>query len=65
MPQSGYEKANPQIKIHPGSGDSVAPHGNIEIIPDPRRQRNMPTPPKFSKILRYIGHMEIFHNPES
>ena len=65
VPQAGREPDEQDIQQLPGAPLPVSAKRDIEIIAEPRAERNMPAPPEFRDAARQIGVLEVLRKPES
>src|SRR5699024_10746099 len=60
MPQSGQDKDDYQVPAGTGQTAAAAAQGNVQVIPEPAGQRNMPAAPVFAHALGQVGIIEVF-----
>ncbi len=65
MPQPGQYPDNQNIAYLPPFSLPVPAKRDINIIPKPRAERNMPPPPKFRNAKGTIRITEIFREPKT
>ena len=61
MPESGNSKNDQNINAPHKTGHSAATERNVQIVPKPGIERNMPSIPEFGEGARKIGCFEIRH----
>ena len=59
MPQSAEQHGHEQVDISPEPSPPAAAQRDVDIIPKPAGQADVPAPPEIRGILRQIGHIEI------
>lgn len=59
MPDAGSRPDQEHIKKLPRRAFTVAAQGNVDVIPEPARKRDMPAPPKFGDATGDIGQIEV------
>ena len=59
VPDAGSRPYHQQVKEQAGLADPVAAQGDIEILPKPGAQRDVPAPPEFSDGPGDIGIVEV------
>ncbi len=65
MPQTAEGEGNEDISVsHPFAGAASAQR-NEQVIFEPRRKRNVPTPPVFGNRFGHIGQVEVFRHFEA
>ena len=61
MPDAGGGPDDQQVQEEPGLGHPVSPQRNIEILPEPGSQRDVPPPPEFGDGLGDIRVVKVTH----
>ena len=61
MPQTAHQKCDDYVHPVAERGYPVASKGNIDIIPKPGGQGNMPASPEFFDRRRKIGTFKVRH----
>ena len=61
VPETTQEENDKRVADNLRFRASAATQGDIDIIPEPGRQRNMPTTPEFSDIPAEIRDVEVPH----
>ena len=59
VPQAAQEHGQHQVQIGPTPAFAVAAQGDVEIIPQPGGQRDMPAPPEIPGADRQVGQAEV------
>ena len=59
MPDAGSRPDQEHIKKLPRRAFTVAAQGNVDVIPEPARKRDMPAPPKFGDATGDIRQIEV------
>ena len=65
MPEPPQQHHDGQINVCAPHPFSVAPEGNIEVIPQPGGKRNVPSSPELGDGLRQVRGIEVFRKNES
>ena len=65
MPQPCCSKDNQEIDVGAHRAFSVAAQRNIQVIPEPGAQGNMPSPPEFANRFGNIRKLEVFQKVKS
>lgn len=61
MPETAHQKDDEGISDHLRLTDTAAAQRNIDVIPKPRRQRDVPPTPKLCNVTAEIRHIEVAH----
>ena len=61
MPETADQKGDQQIQTMPESADAVAAERNINIVPEPCGQGNVPSAPEFFDAERKVRTFEVCH----
>ncbi len=61
VPQAGQEHDDGQIPQGVPPGAAIAPQGDVQVVPEPGGQRNVPPAPKFRGRPGKIREPEILH----
>ena len=59
VPESAQHHGNHQVAVGLCCAAAISAQGNIEVIPEPGGQTNMPSSPEFSDVGGEIGEREI------
>src|SRR5690349_10601682 len=59
MPEAAEAHDDHQIEVGARPPAAIAAEGNVEIGPEPRRERNVPARPELGERARQIGTVEI------
>ena len=59
MPDAGSSPDQEHIEQLSRLALAVAAQGNVNVIPEPARQRNMPAPPELGDAARDIRQVEV------
>jgi len=65
MPQAAEGEGDEQVKVPPPFPRPAASQGDIDIIPEPGHERDMPPPPEFGDRSRVKGPVEVIHQAET
>ena len=65
MPKACGEKDDEFIEIGAGRPLPVAPQGDVQIVPEPGAERDVPPPPELLDGLGGIGQVEVLQKPEA
>ena len=65
VPQTAQKHRQQQVEIGAPLALAVAAKRNVEVIPEPRRERNMPPAPEFGDGGRAVGGIEVFGETEA
>ena len=65
MPKAAGQKGHKQIKAVPEFGASASAQRNINIVPEPCRQRDVPSAPKLLDRGREIRTFEVCHQVDA
>ncbi len=65
VPESADKEYDHDVDVFPECSLSVTAQGNIEVIAEPGRQRNVPPMPEFTDAPGKIGLSEIVHETKS
>src|SRR5579859_4528083 len=64
VPESAQEERERHVDEKPPGADPASAQGDEEVIPEPRRQRDVPAPPELQRISGEIGICEVSRQPE-
>ena len=59
VPDAGNEKSNEKISIRAQQAAAVSAQRDIDVIPEPTRETDVPARPEFTQASRQIGVVEI------
>src|SRR5262245_29936414 len=59
VPDAGNEKGTEQVPIRKPRPASVAAERNIDVVPEPRRQTDMPALPELAQTGREVRIIEV------
>src|ERR1700685_1992395 len=65
MPQSPDQHCGQKVAVGPPSAQAISAQGDIEIVPQPRAQADMPPAPEVLETSSQIGLAEIHHKMEA
>src|SRR5262249_8357604 len=65
VPEAAEEEDEPEVEIRAGGAVTVAPEGDVEIVAEPRGERDVPPAPELRHRLRGVGVVEIFREAEA
>ena len=65
MPKAAYQEDYQRITNDFGFSGATAAQRNVEIIAEPRGERDVPAPPELSNVATEIGIVEVAHQPNA
>ena len=71
MPEAAQDHGGEQVDIRPHLAAAVAPQRDVEIVPQPGGEREVPPPPEFGDRLALVGGVEVLgkdpaeHQPQA
>ena len=65
MPQSAHGKNNEQVEEPVPSVYATAAKGDVDVVSEPRGERDVPTAPELRNGFRQIGLTEVLHQVEA
>ena len=65
MPEAAQEENHKSIAYNFRFRASAAAQRDVHIIPEPGRQRDMPSTPEFRDVTTEVRHIEVLHRLET
>ena len=65
VPQSAQEEDDDVMEVRPAWAAPVAAQGNVDVIPEPGGERDVPAPPELPDGSGHIGIVEVLKELES
>ena len=65
MPEAGEHPHNENVQELPGLSLPVAAQGNVDIVPEPGAQGDVPPAPEFRNAAGNIGILKVLRKPEA
>ncbi len=65
MPDAGGRPDDQQVEHHPAPARPAAPQGEVQVLPEPAAQGDVPPPPELAGRLGDIGIVEVFQKLEA
>ena len=63
VPETAHKEDHERVPHHPRLRHPAPAQRNVHIVPEPRRQRNVPPTPKLSYVPAEVRHVEVAHQP--
>src|SRR5215213_4290414 len=60
MPKTAQRHRHHQVRVGAALSLPVAAQWDVEVVPEPTRQTNMPAPPELAWVTRQIWHVEVY-----
>ena len=64
MPYTAHGEYHQRVQHPAWDGDPVATERDVDIVAEPRREGNVPSPPEVANAFRQIGGFEVVHEGE-
>lgn len=64
VPETRQQEDDERVAHHLGFRDTATAQRDIDVIPEPSRQRDVPTPPELGDVAAEIRHVEVAHQPD-
>ena len=61
VPETRQQEDDEGVAHHLGLRDTAAAQGNVDVIPEPSRQRDVPPAPELGDVAAEIRHVEVAH----
>ena len=65
VPQSAQQHRQEQVAVGPDAALAVAAQRDVEVVAQPRRERDVPPPPELGDRRRLVGCVEVFREAEA
>ena len=65
VPQSAQQHRQEQVAVGPDAALAVAAQRNVEVVAQPRRERDVPPPPELGDRRRLVGCVEVLREAEA
>src|SRR5262249_7002721 len=65
VPQSSQQHCGQQVEIRSAFAKAIAAQWNVQIIPQPGAQADVPAPPEILKAGGQVGLLEVHHEMEA
>ena len=65
VPDAGGRPHHQKVEKQPGLAHPVASQGDIEVLPEPGAEGDVPPPPELGDRRRLVGRVEVLREAES
>ena len=61
VPETRQQEDDEGVAHHLGLRDTAAAQGDVDVIPEPSRQADVPPAPELGDVATEVGHVEVAH----